>query len=193
MRTISASTKASESGSSRSNSTGSAGSVVATAPLGSATIEEDEVESFEDLFVDARPVATSNRSKLHREAQESTISNMKPFRFVLPESSTPEPGPGRYAPPRPKGRGKERARSASSRSSTATAEDTDESDEGGVRKRSRQSRALVSPTAEVREKVPPLGAQGLLVLPSRKGGKDLRCLGSVWFTVFNLSTAHIVL
>ena len=49
---------------------------------------------------------------------------------------------------------------------------------------------LVSPISEVREKVPPLGAQGLLVLPSRKGEKHFRCLGSVWF---NLSTAHIVL
>ena len=58
MRTISASPKTNVSGSSRSNSTGSAGSVGATAPKGWATIEEDEVESFEDLFADARPVAT---------------------------------------------------------------------------------------------------------------------------------------
>ena len=173
MRTIYASTKASESGSSRSNSTAPAASVGATTMKGWATIEEDEVESFEDLFADARPVATSHRSKPHREAQESTVSNTKPFRFVLPESSTPEPGQGRYSPPGPNGKGKERARSASSRSSTATAEDTDESDEGGVRKRSRQSRALVPPSAEVREKVRPLGAQELLILPSRKGESEI--------------------
>jgi hypothetical protein len=166
MRTISTSTKASESGSSRSNSSRSAASVGGIVPKGSATMEEDEVESFEDLFVDARPVATRNRPKPHLKVQESTVSNVKTFRLPTPESN-----PGRRAPPKPtgKGEGKERARSASSRSSTATAEDTDEDEGGGVRKRSRQSRALDSPRAELWEEVPPLGARDLRVLPSRRG------------------------
>ncbi len=173
VRTISASTKASGSGSSRSNSTGSGASVGATVPKGRATMEEDGVESFEDLFADARPLDTSKRPKPQRKAQESTMSNVKPFRFVLPESPTPEPDLGRRAPPKPRTKAKERARPASSRSSTATAEDTDESEEGGARKRSRQSRALEPPGAEEWVGVTPLEARGPLVLPSRKGGSKV--------------------
>ena len=127
------------------------------------------MESFEDLFVDTRPVAKSNRPKPPRKAQESTMTNVKPFRFVLPESPSPEPDPGRRAPTKPKGKGKERARAraAPSRSSTATAEDTDGAEEGGVKKRSRQSPVLVSPSAEL--EVPPPGTRELLIPPSRRG------------------------
>jgi len=178
MRTISASTKASESGSSRTNPTGPAASAASAGTIvtkGRATME-DEVESFEDLFVDTRPVDKSNRPKPPRKAQESTMTNVKPFRFVLPESPSPEPDPGRRAPTKPKGKGKERARArARSRSSTATVEDTDEAEEGGVKKRSRQSPVLVSPGAEL--EVPPPGTRELLIPPSRRGeSKIVDCI-----------------
>ena len=162
-RTISASTKASGSGSSRSNSTGSAVSVGVVVATNRATVEE-EVESFEDVFADTTPVAASKRPKRHPKAQESTKSNMKPFRFVLPESLNPESCA--HAPPKPKGKEKKKVRPASSASSTATAEDTDEGDEGGVRKK---SRALDSPRAGERVELSWLRAEDALAPPVKKG------------------------
>ena len=173
IRTISATTKASGSGTSRTNSTGSAASVGVIVTKGWATMEKDEVENFEDLFEDATPIATSTRPKPQRKAQESTISNVKPFRFVCPESPTPAPDLGRRAPPKPRTKRKERARSASSRGSTATAEDTDEGEEERAWKSSRQSQALEFPSAEEWVEVTPLGARELLALPSRKGGRKI--------------------
>ena len=167
MRTISTSTKASGSGSSRSNSTGSAPSVGAIVPKTWATTE-DEVESFEDVFADATPVATSKRPKPHPQARDSTISNAKPFRFIPPESPPQKPDLARRAPPKPKGKGK--ARRASSRSSTATAENTDEGEEGGVRKSARKSPALDSPSAGERVR---LGGRELLAPPARKGNSKI--------------------
>ena len=176
-RTISASTKASESESSRTNPTGPAASAGAIVSKGRATMEEDEMESFEDLFVDTRPVAKSNQPEPHRKAQERTTPNVKPCRFVLPEFPTSDPDPGRRAPPQQKGKRKERAWAASSRSSPATAEDTDEAEDGGAKRRARQSPVLVSPSAELREGVPPLRARELLVLPSRRGeSKIVDCI-----------------
>ena len=162
-RTISASTKASGSGSSRSNSTGSAVSVGVAVAANRATVEE-EVESFEDVFADTTPVAASKRPKPHPKAQESTTSNMKPLRFVLPESPNPERCAP--APSKPRGKEKKKARSASSASSTATAEDTDEGDEGGVRKK---SRALDSPWAGDRVELLGLRAEDALAPPVKKG------------------------
>ena len=170
MRTISASTKVSGSGSSRSNSTRSAASVSVIVPKGRTIMEEDEVESFEDLFDDDRPIDTRKRPKPQHKAQEGTISNAKPFRFVLPESPTPEPALGRHAPPKPRTKAKERTRPAPSHSSTATAEDTDDSEEGGARKRSRQSPALEFPGTEEWVEVTPLGARRPLALSSKEGG-----------------------
>ena len=166
-RTISASTKASGSGSSRSNSTGSSVSVGVVVPTERATVEEDEVEHFEDVFADATPVAASKRPKPHPRAQESTRPNKRRFRFVLPESPNPESA----APSRPKGKGKEKekARSVSSRSSTATAEDTDEGEVGGARKSLRRSRALDFPHAGERVEVPWLREDEVLAPPVKKG------------------------
>ena len=176
MRTISASTKASGSGSSRTNSTGSAGSAGAIVSKGWATME-DEVESFEDVFVDPGPVAKSNQPKPHRKAQESTMTNVRPCRFILPELPTSEPDLARRAPPRPKVKRKERAWAASSGSPIATAEDTDETAEGGAKKRARQSPVLVSPSAELWEEVPLPGAREPLDLPSRRGeSKIVDCI-----------------
>ena len=162
-RTISASTKASGSGSSRSNSTGSA---VSAFPTGRATVEEDEVESFEDVFADATPVAISKRPKHHPKTQESTMSNTKPFRFVLPESPNPEG----CVPSKPNGKrkGKGNVRSASSSSSTATAEDTDEGEEAGVRKSLPKSRGMDAPRAEELMGLPWLRAEEALVPPVKK-------------------------
>jgi hypothetical protein len=164
-RTTSASTKASGSGSSRSNSTGSASSGL---PMRWPTIDHDEVESFEDVFADSTPVATSNRPKPHTKGQEGTMSNGKRFHFVLPDSPTPGAGPESHALSKLKGKRKERARPSSSRSATATAEDTDEGKEGGVRGFSRKSYALDSPRAGGRVELPHLGAGDVLAPPTRK-------------------------
>jgi hypothetical protein len=169
VRTISASTKASGSGSSRSNSTGSASSVGAIVRRVGLLMEDDEVESFEDVFADTYTCCYKQTTQTSPQGTRKYDVQWKPFRFVLPESPIPEPDPESRAPSKAKGKGKERARSASSRSSTATAEDTDEGEEGGVRKSSRRSRALDSPCAGERVGLLRLGARELLAPPARKG------------------------
>ena len=153
-RTISTSTEASGSGSGRLNSAGCAAPVGSVIPKAPAAVE-DKVESVEDAVADATPVATSKRSKAGSRAQKSATSTRKRFRFIRPDSPSPEPDPESRALLSCKGREKEKARSGSSRSSTATAEETDKGAEGGVRKRSRKSRAGDSPLARIRTEPPP--------------------------------------